>query len=356
MINMLNARNPIRLAVSLIATITMFAGGCSQRATDADADSTSDMRMTLQLPKGASVQQVTSGTARFVSDLLPFDSSMVAELTISDGAFEGRLDRLPGGTGTLTVNLFDATGMLAFQGTRRLLVIPGMVNEVTVPLAVTPQTIDNPIVYLHFDHDLGAIDSLIFRPGSNADLLHQDNNTELGQYGLGGVIGNEGGTILSRFEIGSNSAIVEYANEQGYGSKTFSIRWGLTIGLEIDMEYNITSDRQVGVGCSWLPGGDADLQRDSLVIYDGAGRLDAFQYTYGGQTLDLYTGPAAAVGMLDQGHDIIFGFRFTPSRNVICRQSNSADGPYLSFGPGTHSLSFAIKSELGFAIWSVGRN
>lgn len=356
MIIMLNAKSLIRLAVFLIATITMFAGGCSQHATDPDADHSSDMRMILQLPKGASVEQVTSGTARFVSDLRPFDSSMVTELTIANGAFEDSLYRVPGGTGTLTVNLFDETGMLAFQGTRRLLVIPGIVNEVTVPLAVTPQAIDNPMVYLHFDHDRGAIDSLVFRLGSNADLLHQDNNTELGQYGLGGVIGRESGTVLSRFEIGSNSAIVKYINEQGYGSKTFSIRWGLTIGLEIDMEYNITSDRQVDIGCSWLPGGDADLQRDSLVIYDGAGRLDAFQYTYIGQTLDLYTGSAAAVGMLDLGHDVIFGFRFTPSRIVICRQSSSADGPYVSFGPGTHSLSFAIKSRLGFAIWSVGRS
>ncbi len=355
MIIMLNAKSPIRLAVFLIATITMLAGGCSQHATDPDADHSSDMRMILQLPKGASVEQVTSGTARFISDLFPIDSSMVAELSVADGAFQGRLERVPGGPGVLTVNLFDETGMLVYRGARRLVVIPGVLNEVTVSVEKTPDAIDNEMVYLHFDHDRGAIDSLVFKPGSNADLLHQDNNMELGQYGLGGVIGREIGTSLRRFDLSGGSAIIEYANEQEYGDKIFRIRWGLAIGLEIDIEYNVTSDRQISTGCSWLPGGDADTLGDSLVIYDAAGRLVAFPYTYPGQSLDLYSGQAAAVGMLDQDHEVIFGFRLRPSRDVICRQSISADGPYVSFGPGTHSISFAIKNELGFAIWSVGQ-
>jgi hypothetical protein len=70
----------------------------------------------------------------------------------------------------------------------------------------------------------------------------------------------------------------------------------------------------------------------------------------------MYSGEAAAAGMLDSDHDVIFGYRFAPSRNVVCRQSGSADGPYITLGTGAHSLSFAIKDELGFVIWSVGRD
>lgn len=334
--------------------LLVLCSGCSDRVTDTDRPA--ELTLALELPKGASTAQVTSGTARFVSDLFPLDSTLQTELVISGGAYEGRLEDVPFGPGELTVNLFDESGLLMYRGSSRAVVIPGRINEVTVPLQGPPESIDNPIVYLHFDHDHGAIDSITFKLGSNRDLLSQDNNIELAQYGLGGIVGQESGTVLRRFDVGTNSAVVEYANESQYGGKIFNIRWGITIGLEIDIEYSIATGRQAGIGYSWLPGGDADQQRDSLIVYDGAGRLNAFLYTYPDQGADLFSGQALAVGMLDSEYDVVFGFRFESTRNLSCRQNGSADGPYTTLAPGNHTVSFAVKSRLGFVIWTVGRD
>lgn len=129
--------------------------------------------------------------------------------------------------------------------------------------AIPPDLIDNSVVRVHFDHDKGRIGSLTYNLGSGQELLDQYWNDQNG-HGLGRV-GDEVGTTVSSWYVGSDSAVFEYENPV-YGTKRFDMRWSPAIGVEMKFTFDITQADTFIEGAYWELGGDERESNDSLRV------------------------------------------------------------------------------------------
>jgi hypothetical protein len=216
-----------------------------------------------------------------------------------------------------------------------------------IPLPQDTSLIDNSIVHIHFNHDEGRIDTLIFKLGSNRDLLDQywDNANHCG---LGRVRG-ETGTTLTNYSISSDSAIFEYQNAS-YGTKRFKLSWSSAKGLEMEMVFNLSVASSVDEGATWEPGGDND-GNDYIKVRKADLTETTFHYTYPGPSTGIWDGQALGTGTWDADYDEVFGYKYSPALRTTFSNGLSADGPFHYLSSGTYTLKFAVKKVSDFWTW-----
>ncbi|MFH1686364.1 MAG: hypothetical protein ABIE70_02440 [bacterium] len=342
-----------RLCLSLILVMGLALAGCSDDpSSSSDIPEASSINIKLQLPEQATALDRAQVTVKSLDQplLLP----IVVEWLVIGGVVEGRIDLVPVGLNRVTIELFDGLA-LTHRGESQVRVLMGVANEAPVTLTTVGDRIDNDVIYLHFDHQHGCIDSLIYRMGSGQELLDQQTNTRLGHYGFGSIWNAEQGTILTRFDVADDSAVVEYVNALSYGLKTLIIRWSAGSGLEVDVFVTVPLGRAYTVGSSWEPGGDKDANGvDSIGYWRTDGTGDAFALTYPTDTTLDHSGEYSRLAFSDSEYDEVFGFRFDPPRDVSVTEGTELTGPVINLTTGVHRLEFAAKDRQAYLIWSVG--
>jgi len=219
----MNILTKIRHAALVTMALLVLVGGCSEHATDPQpiGNLVFNLKPAEPLAAGAASRAQATIIPLTASDAEP----VILELSIAEGIVEGHADAIPNGRTLIIVEVWDESGALILQGREIMLVAPGITRQIEISLDPPPERIDNDIVYLHFDHAHACIDSLTLKTGSNLDLLDQTSNTELSQYGLGGLAYLEDHTQLVSFQNYGDSVVLSYANAAAYGTKTFHLRW-----------------------------------------------------------------------------------------------------------------------------------
>jgi len=344
-----------RIAVAVALLSALLTAGCSERSVNSDSSGGVTLRLKTSTP--VQLQAIARAEATIIPQPLGDHDPVVIELSISDGTVEGSASDIPAGRVLVMIDLWDESGALVWHGETTTTITPIITNDVEVSLGPPPERIDNEIVYLHFDHAHGAIDSLVFKAGAGVDLLDQAMNAETVRYGLGGLARLEDNTRLRGFVNYGDSLVVTYENLAAYGNKTFVLRWSEFIGFEMDMHFYIAESLLVSVGCWWSPGGDNDefSDADSMAVRTDSSAGEVYRVRYDTSYSSVYEGPALSLAWWDGIADEVFGFRLEQLKFVSCYHGSGALGPVIGLEIGSHTISFAIKEDReAFAIWAIG--
>ena len=345
------------LGALLIAAVSLTR--CSDRSVDSAGPTGGTI--SLKLTPGDALQ----GAHYVIVTLIPLDrpnASPIPPDTIVLGAnslsFRHESPGIPAGRVRVIVEILDENYGLLRSGEVIVMVIADTRNQAEVALSQPGNVISNDVVYIHFDHAHACIDSLIYRQGSNANLIDNTVNESDSFYGLGGLNGREGNAVLNRFQVGPASATVAYT--AAYGTKTLHLRWSRAGGVEIDIELDsLRGDLPIQIGNAWKPGGDLENDgsdwfgawaNNSTTEDSGFWRpLNApWQYSY-----EVFAA-GLAEGRPDSVAGEIIGYRFLPGSDLMefRYDGTSIVGPLVSlFSAGHHVIEFAAKRDSAFVIW-----
>jgi hypothetical protein len=237
----------------------------------------------------------------------------------------------------------------------KLFTIMFLIGFVAVPgvLAQAPTTIDNSVVRIVFDHNKGGINELIYRSGSNRNVLDPYwNNGGLGRLAYLGEPGqDETGTVVTDYDVQADHATFTYSNAL-YGTKSFAISWSASDGIEIVMTFILsgTDDRRETRGV-WEPGGNND-GNDYITVLKSDETEQTFHYGYPGPWTLIWEGNAYGTKMWDADYDERIGYRSDCYLSTRFANGASADGPYqLMDQAGTYAIHFAVKNSSAFDSW-----
>ncbi len=220
-----------------------------------------------------------------------------------------------------------------------------------------PDLIDNDIVRIHFDYTNNRIDELVYKPGSNENLLDQEMNNRQSR-GLG-RIQNEIGPNIVTWRFTDSTAYLFYENPS-YGSKNFHLRWGQKIGFEMDMEYALTNEQVFSIGEFWKRDND-----DYLVVSSLDSGVVKIQVPYSGNYNVFYDGLAVSTGLRDTRYNEMLGYRYSTERLIKCASGEAfwwgesfIEGPmHAVSGSDTVVFEFAVKDTQSFHLWAgLNRN
>ncbi|MCD4746385.1 MAG: T9SS type A sorting domain-containing protein [Bacteroidales bacterium] len=216
-----------------------------------------------------------------------------------------------------------------------------------------PEVIDNELIYIHFVHEEGRIDEIIYKNGSNEQLLdigwNNNHNRGLGR------IKDEFGTTCTDWVVNDSSAEFHYQNSS-YGDKSFSLSWGQDIGFEMSINFHLNvPGESFYFGELWEPGGDNGTPYDSVGILEPDLEIIKLiiPYTVGYQ--EFYNDTCMGIGIWDSRFNEVFGYRFFPKYNISVGSGLSLDGPYMEIeSPNEIYFEFAIKDSISFWAWVHG--
>jgi hypothetical protein len=208
-------------------------------------------------------------------------------------------------------------------------------------------SIINSEIELVFDHYLGCIEELIFKLGSNTNVVDVYWNYKNGS-GPGRLL-NESGSKLVTCNVTANTATLEYVNSALYGKKTLTMKWGTT-GLMVNVTVsNLKSANQEGG--VWKPGGVNDAF-DWVRVFKADKTTEDFKLIYPGNYQAIWKGAALGIALFDDNFDEAFGYKYPPGRTVWIGHGMSVDGPHQSFpAAGTYTFSFAIMHKADLLTW-----
>jgi len=211
-------------------------------------------------------------------------------------------------------------------------------------------TINDAYVYFVLDTSTGNITNLVWKGGSNGELLNQYWNFvhQEGPFRLANEWGSYGGyhetgSRLVNYVEGPNGITATFDNPD-YGSKTLDIRWGAT-GLFVSCNFNLTRP-DLFVGGLWQPGGDN--WNDYLKIYPVAGSPYVFDFYYPGGYAHIYGGNDIAIGIADYRFNEMFGYKSDQAFHQEIAAGASLDGPRVSLPAGQSTVEFALTTLDGF--------
>lgn len=210
-------------------------------------------------------------------------------------------------------------------------------------------TIDNENVYFVLETSTGNITSLVWKGGSNRELMdlwwneiHQEGPFRLtNTWGSAGY--HETGSRLVSYTEGPNGVTATFDNPE-YGSKTLDIRWGAA-GFFVSCNFILTRS-DLFVGGLWKPGGDN--WNDYLKIYPVAGSPYVMDFYYPGGYRHVYGGNDIAIGIADYRVDEMFGYKSEEGFYQSLGAGASMDGPRVYLPPGQSTVEFALTTLDGF--------
>ena len=343
--------------ISMALLLTVILTGCSDKGVDPADNASGFVSLKLTSPDAVQAAQYV------IITIIPLDRPNAPPIppdTIVLGAnslsFRHEIPGVPAGRTQVIVEILDENYGLLRSGETIVMVIADMRSRAEVTLTEPTDVIDNDVVHIHFDRAHACIDSLIYRQGSNVNLIDDARNDADNMYGLGGLKGLEGNVRLSRFQVGPSSATVAYT--ASYGTKTLRLRWSRASGLEIDIELNLHVDLPVWIGNAWKPGGD--LENDGSDWFgawaDLPGKDSAFWRPL--DTPSTYADRVFAAGLAEGNPDSVIGevigYRYLPGSSLIEFDYNDTSivGPLVLLGSaGRHVIEFAAKRDSAFVIW-----
>ena len=338
----------------VLTALLMTVLGCSDHGTE--SSESGQLTLSLKPYDSRLIEAIDSAQATIVSITVSDAEAMILDLTINGPFVEGSATGVPVGEVLVIIEIWDENGNLIMQGTHTVMVAPLIISEVEISLGPPPDRIDNDVVYLHFDHAHGCIDSLTLKSGTGLDLLDQAGNTEMSQYGLGGLANLEQSTKLESYRDYGDSIVIEYSNAVAYGEKTFHLTWAALRGFERAMEFQITESLLVSLGNSWSPGGDNVVgDGDSLAVRTSRLDADIYPVRYDTTLTELHSGLALSVAWFVADQEEVLGYRFPTLRNVTCNHGSRAEGPLVGLSDGYHRIDFAVKNgREAFVVWALG--
>ena len=204
-----------------------------------------------------------------------------------------------------------------------------------------------------FDHTAGRISEIVYKQGSNKQLLNTYFN-EKNKTGLG-RINSETGTKISSWSESGSTYVYNYDNTT-YGSKTLTVSWDAS-GITVDLRINLDANKSAILKTAWQPGGDCGPIHDYILYADASDKPAKASITYPGLTTILYSGDALLTAMYDDRYatEEFFGYKSGSSVNTLIQQT-TAFGPSFTYSPIGASrvidLNFAIKNRADFFTWA----
>jgi hypothetical protein len=225
----------------------------------------------------------------------------------------------------------------------------------TLDFTIVPNLIDNSIVRIHFDHSQGEIDELTFKLGSNMQLINSywGDYYYLGLERVRNASTGETGTVCTDCYVTSDSAFFHYQNAL-YGTKEVYLKWGSSIGFEMNTILSLTQTGPFKTGAYWEPGGTASYY-DSVAVYNSQNGIQKFRPVFGQGYQLIYEGSAQAAWAWDYQYDEAFGYRNLQCPTVHLSSGAVVGGPrHLDLsGPGTYVIEFALKNKDSFLSWAL---
>jgi hypothetical protein len=236
--------------------------------------------------------------------------------------------------------------------------VDGRLNQITYTVLLTPTAapleVDNETVRAVIDPDRAQVTSLIFKPGSNQQLLRQTSPGSLVDMGTdnGDSSALSNGWHLISTQQGQNYC--KFAFDHVQGTKNILLSWDPD-SARVLMEFELSE--QAEALSKILPAGDAAAGTDHWA-WPGAGGVVEGIFTYPGVETPVYpqTGTRGApvegwLALWDRGADEAYGFVASEGVEVRVAEANSAVVRHR-LPAGKSSISFHVmrpKSDPAYA-------
>ncbi|MCX6137233.1 MAG: cohesin domain-containing protein [Ignavibacteriales bacterium] len=212
--------------------------------------------------------------------------------------------------------------------------------EIGTPAA----SITNGNVAIGLDHEFGRIATLIYKGGSNAELLDTANGAGIGYTGAGKD------TIVSWTE-GADTSTYVYQNSVKYGatgSKSFLVAHSAS-GIIAEATITLAAGKSVSMATSWKPGGN--LSGSDFAVFDNGTVATRVGLTY--PSSDSSIGPATAVHAVffDKSKDEYAGFKAASAVSVQTKQNATALTQTITLS-ATATIKYAVKKKADYFAWT----
>ena len=229
-----------------------------------------------------------------------------------------------------------------FQSKLYMLVVPAVISAIICSYAfmpyaqAQPSVIDNSIIRVELDHGKGNITRLVFKPGSNRNLIdpywgtHHDGLCRLPD------------EITTLVAWGSTEESITFEYSSSYGSKKLILDW--SNGFELDIEWNLIHPVPTWYNC-WEPGGNNMDGNDVFAVEDGSLPAGVYLGTYnysGGWTL-RWEGNTGFSAIRDLDYNEVFGYKFEQPMHVRHANGASVDHYIHELPAGLFKAKFAVK-------------
>lgn len=202
--------------------------------------------------------------------------------------------------------------------------------------------IDNDIVTIAVSKERAAVEKLIFKPGTNADLVETDWNdallmdlSSISHYDL------RKKWTLEKEEIGSDEARFVFSQDGGY-QVDISITWSKT-GITVEQSFRLPHPIPINNNIA-IAGVDFPKSRDDYWATTINGEVQKGNYDYkAGPHVFIYPSDGTYfisegcwIAVWNEGNDEVYGFTFSPNCGCLISRGASTDFEfYLPEGEST---------------------
>ena len=218
--------------------------------------------------------------------------------------------------------------------------------SVRVQVAQPLITINNDFVRIEIDPNRACITGLVFKKGSNAELIEK----QWGHYLLDlGADATRGSRLSSGWEVESDERDASYVklslkHPSGFANK-MALSW---TGDRVDVACDMTVPETVSTYPSFRPGGGWEASRDKWAFPTSSGvKTGSFAYP-GGTTRAIFPADGSFqipsegwIALWDDQVDEVYGFTFSDGYSAAIWNGAAAD-PFLRFPVGSSRVGFHI--------------